>query len=216
MGVPGNIPFEGRGGALGRIAKAIRANRRAIDESHATNSDTTCNHGIHGELQIAAHSSGGGYALANSSFVATAKKGSGENPPVEVRVLGGTVQGLFGPLQVFPTTYWVAGGEPTLFDDYDDVTDEIKDEAIPDGEWFWLEYTPDGEDSGEWSLEHGAELPEEATTTDDEEVNYFSIVPLFQVRLSEENRGVVQNHYGAVYVPVATNVVQCQEVGGGE
>ena len=218
MGVPGKIPFEGKGGALGKIAKAILANRRAIDESYPIDGDTICNHGIHGELEIGRvpGTGGGATGLANSSFAAKAKQGTGQHPVVEVKMLGGTVQGLFGALQVFPTTYWTSGGgAPTLFDDYNSATDELESAIIPNGEWFWLEYTPDGEGGGEWSLEHGSEPPQSASTTDEDEVNYFAIVTLFQVRLSQPDTGVVQNHYGGVWVPAATNVVQIQEVAGG-
>lgn len=157
--------------------------------------------------------SGGGTSagLANSAFVATVEQGEVDNVAVtEVKMLCGTAQGIFGELQDFPTTYWTTAGELKLFDDANDDLDTVNaSQTLPDGTWFWLRWDPQEE---EWTLEKGATLPANASVAAGDTVQYFAVVPLFRLRLTDDDAKAVQMHYGSVYVPTARNVIDIQEV----
>ena len=160
---------------------------------------------------------GGGSGLANSSFVAEAKEDPEHPGRIEVKMLGGTAQGLFGAIEVIPNTYWTSdSSDLQLFDDYNSNLDDLHlSDTVNDGDLFWLEYDPTESAGSRWSVEHGSSLPQSATSDSDEDVvNYFSCVTLFRVRIGATESGVVQNHYGGVLVPTATNVVDVQTVNG--
>lgn len=164
-------------------------------------------------------SSGGSVAVpGNMAFLAEARTREENGADVvEVKMRGGTAQGLFGGVQIFNTTYWTPNARaPELFDDYDDNCDDVESADISDGELFWLEYDPEANAGEHWTIEHDTSLPQSAVAESDEEsVHYFSFVTLFRVRLTESGKGVVQNHFGAVVVPTATNVVDVQAVESG-
>lgn len=132
---------------------------------------------------------GSGGGLENSAFVAEATASGGS---FSVKILGGTVQGIFGGITVFDTTTYNSIGNGTI---------------------FWLEYDPAEE---EWSMEHGSALPQSASTPDPDNPNYFAVIPICRVD-SGAPKNIVQYHCGSVYVPTATNVVDVQEepIGGG-
>jgi hypothetical protein len=105
----------------------------------------------------------------NSAFIAEARFGDdgAGGQLIEVKMLGGTVQGIFGKIRVFKTTYWTTDdGGVTLFpevasDESDSGSESDSDsggfdrdnanivtgDEIEDGEIFWLEYDPN-EDGG--------------------------------------------------------------------
>lgn len=104
----------------------------------------------------------------NSAFIAEARFGDDGvgGQLIEVKMLGGTVQGIFGKIRVFKTTYWTTGDEVTLFpemsgdeSDSDSGSDSgsgfdkdnvnvVTEAEMADGEKFWLEYDPN-EDGGD-------------------------------------------------------------------
>lgn len=218
--IPHNLPVPD---LTKEFNKMVRLLRSWQPKNSATVRVATYSNGTMWHVKPApAPQSGGGGATVplpgNMSFTAEARTGEVDGADVvEVKMLGGTVQGLFGAVQVFKTTYWTdGGGAPELFGDYNSATDELEDASISDGDLFWLEYDPEADEGERWSIEHGAELPEDATHPGEEEPNYFSVVPLFRVRLSEEEKGVVQNHVAGVYVPTLSNVVDVQKAQDGE
>lgn len=189
----------------------------------------------------------------NSAFIAEARFEAGEEgegPLMEVKMLGGTVQGVFGRLNSIKTTYWTTDPDGVqLFPEAADGDESdsgsgsesgsgsgkaknievIVGEEMEDGEHFWLEYDanaePEDEEEGEesdsdsgsdedepgrWVLKHGKRWPRSATTTSADKVLYFTTVPLFYVSRYVTDQNVVQQHFGSVYVPTATNVVPIQ------
>lgn len=104
----------------------------------------------------------------NSAFIAEARFGDdgAGGQLIEVKMLGGTVQGIFGKIRVFRTTYWTTGDGITLFpemsgdeSDSDSESDSgsgfdkdnvnvVTEAEMADGEKFWLEYDPN-EDGGD-------------------------------------------------------------------
>ncbi len=179
----------------------------------------------------------------NNAFMAEARFGKGENGNniIEVKMLGGTVQGLFGPIEPVPTTFWTTENKMTLFPDPEKEEEEEgeeeggveeeeeekdpyevnKNEDLAVGEWFWLEYDPEEDEydpetgeGGRWSVGHGQELPEsdppEEGEGPDGRTVYFAVIPLFRISVFAA-RNVIQNHFGAVYVPTVSNVVPIQK-----
>ena len=207
--------------------KAVRVLRAIKPVGSASIEVKTISNGTTFRVKPAAvpRSSGGSVAVPeNMSFLAEARTREENGADVvEVKMRGGTAQGLFAGVQVFNTTYWTPNARaPELFDDYDDNCDDVESADISDGELFWLEYDPEANAGAHWRIEHGASLPQSAVSdsdedsdSDEESVHYFSFVTLFRVRLTESGKGVVQNHFGAVVVPTATNVVDVQTVESG-
>lgn len=154
-------------------------------------------------------------APLNLSFMAEARKGkNGNQDYFEVRMLGGTVQGLFGTIETIPTTFWTSNHSPNdleLFDDYDSGAGDVKHihDGISNGDQWWLEYDPEESAGSRWSVQHGASLPASATVEDPDDARYFTVVPLFRVRGGGSS--IAQGHVGAVFVPTATNVVDIQD-----
>ena len=169
-----------------------------------------------------APSSGGRQSLPdNMSFKAEVRTGThDESDYVEVRMLGGTVQGLFGAIECIPTTFWTSDDSPndlTLFQDFNEDAGDVKNihDAIADGDLFWLEYDPSETEGHRWSVKHGETLPQSSNEDPEEEegaeeakdeVRYFSLIPLFRLR----GGSVIQGHLGAVYVPTVQNIVDVQ------
>lgn len=167
-----------------------------------------------------APSSGGRQSLPdNMSFKAEVRTGTNEGDDyIEVRMLGGTVQGLFGAIEFIPTTFWTSDESPrdlALFDDFNEDAGDVKNvhDGIADGDLFWLKYDPSETEGQRWSMEHGATLPQSSNEEPEEEeeespdeVRYFTIIPLFQLR----GEGVIQGHLGAIYVPTVKNIVDVQ------
>jgi len=114
---------------------------------------------------------------------------------VNLTMLGGPVQGLFGDITFIETT------------DFD------RSKHIHDLEYFWLEFDPQ---TKTWSLEHDLDAPQAANTEDPNDPLYFTIVPLFRVEVGRTRSNVVQYHHGAVFVPTATNAVEIQPHSAGE
>lgn len=114
---------------------------------------------------------GGEMELENAAFMAEVRFSEDNfgRETIEVKMVGGTVQGIFGKIRVFKTTYWTTGDEVTLFpeasgDESDsdgamgsgggfdkDEVNIVTDEEIEDGEKFWLEYAPNGSEGGDES-----------------------------------------------------------------
>lgn len=144
----------------------------------------------------------------------------------ELRVMGGTVQGLFGTMELIETTYYAKSGTTRSdfeerWPDYIYGTDEKETATIGDREIFWLEYDPEAAEGQRWSLEHGDELPASVTQapqdpSNDENTRYFAVIPLFRVEYLKNEANVNQWHAGSVVVPTATNVVEIQQPAAGE
>lgn len=171
---------------------------------------------------------GGGGIVVLTGFKGTAKPimkteqgHTDEVDHFEVRVLGGTVQGVFGVMELIETTYYVKSGTSggdfeNRWPDYNDGNDEKKTATIPDREIFWLEYDPNANEGQRWSLEHDDKLPASVTQppaseSNDDNTRYFSIIPLFRVEYKKTEDNVNQWHAGSVFVPTATNVVEIQQ-----
>ena len=227
----------GTGGRLRRLEEKMELLWNAVvglePEDHIRIRETA-----EGGIAIGGGGSPAEGALENSAFIAearTAGSASGGDFLLEVRMLGGTVQGIFGRINVIPTTYWSTDSDGIeLFPEVEDgedsdsdsdsgaETDVILGEDIEDGEIFWLEYDPNEEDEsysgsdseagmGRWSVKHGQELPESSTTEDVERALYFTIIPLFRVSLGGATAAnTIQYHFGSVYVPTVSNVVARQ------
>lgn len=179
--------FRGGGSAKGRIARleeVVDKLVRFCANMHAgVGVDITFEN--EGDPQISATGGGGAAgALDNSAFIAEA---TADGNRFSVKILGGTAQGIFGGITVFDTETYT---------------------NISNGTIFWLEYAPYGV---AWTMEHGASLPQSASNPDPDNPNYFAVIPICRVD-SEAPNNIVQYHYGSVYVPVATNVVDVQTV----
>lgn len=182
-GLPSLAKGDEAGGWVGRIAKQLDTVR-----------DTLASLEVGKGLDITADAAGriritldeivaGTAALSNSAFVAEATP---DGNKFTVKILGGTAQGIFGGITVFDT------------DEY---------ENISNGTIFWLEFDPEDE---EWSMEWGQTIPQSASHPSSGNPNYFAVIPICRVD-SSAPKNIVQYHYGSVYVPVATNVVDVQQ-----
>lgn len=187
-------------GLLKRIAKRVDDLTRTVATMETDWGLELSSDGI-GRIKLClayAPKGGAGGGLANSAFVAKATPEEGLNVDTyEVRMLGGTAQGMFGGIEVINTTVFT---------------------GIYAGELFWLEFHPNRTPGSQWSVEHGSSLPASAATPSADNPNYFAVIPLFKVEAGAggESVNILQYHYGSVYVPTVENIVQIQEpVSGG-
>lgn len=173
-----------RDGRLARIEKVLDMVVQFLAGMHAGAGVDITYEDDDGAPEISAEGYGEGGALSNSAFVATATASGNK---FSVKILGGTAQGIFGGITVFDTETY---------------------NNISNGTIIWLEYDPEEE---EWSMEWGSALPQSASNPDPDNPNYFAVIPICRVDSGAPNN-VVQYHYGSVYVPTATNVVDVQQI----
>lgn len=128
----------------------------------------------------------GAGADVSMAFSATATLRENSETRYDVKMLGGTVQGIFGPITAINTTIF---------------------ENVGNNTFFWLQYYPA---TSVWQVQQGAALPASASTPSADNVNYYAVIPIFKVEKGAPNN-IVQYHYGSVYVPTVTNVIQIQE-----
>lgn len=157
---------QGLGGRIRRLEEKIELLWKALTKMGVEDS-ITVRETAEGSFCIGG-GGGGEMELENAAFMAEVRfaEDNRGRETIEVKMVGGTVQGIFGKIRVFKTTYWTTGDEVTLFpeasgDESDsdsamgsgggfdkDEVNIVTDEEIEDGEKFWLEYDPN-EDGGD-------------------------------------------------------------------
>lgn len=183
MGVPDqNLPNWG--GALGKLATAIKATARAIDES--TNSDTTVQveHGGNGELRIGTFGASGGGGGGGGGISDLYGFKVWVDDQGHVQVAAGTAQIWGGAVKTYAAADLGAKGSGGHVYVVCDLT-------VSPPEWdnqFWY-----GDDLEDYNP--------------DEELR----VPIALVSVSNGVATVTQMHWGNIVVPATANVVDVQE-----